>query len=71
MKDSERKAMFAKSELDRQKGIKHIQIIKNELEKNIIKMKNDPDNLDITKERTNLLKQLKQLKRKQEGFIPI
>jgi len=62
--DSQRKAMFA----NRQKGINHIQVIKNELEKNDLKMKNDPHNIDITKERTNLLKQLKQLRKKTARF---
>jgi len=45
-------------------GIKHIQLIKNELNDNLIKMKISPDNLNITKERTNLQKQLKQLRKK-------
>ena len=58
--DAQRKAMFA----NRQKGIKHIQIIKKELDDNLIKMKNNPDNLNITKERENLQKQLKQLRKK-------
>jgi len=50
--------------LSRDEGIKHIQLIKNELNDNLIKMKISPDNLNITKERTNLQKQLKQLRKK-------
>ena len=64
MNDRQQKAMFA----DRQKGIKHIKLIKNELINNLIKMKNNPDNLNITKERTNLQKQLKQLRKKHDYY---
>ena len=48
----------------KEKGRTHIQVIKNELDNNLIKMKNSPDNLNIIKERENLQKQLKQLRKK-------
>ena len=68
MKDSQRKAMFANQHIIKQKGVKHIQIIKNALKDNLIKMKNNPDNLNITKERENLHKQLKQLTKKHDYY---
>ena len=60
MKDANRIAMFAKNS----KEARHIGFIKKYLDENLIKMKNDPKNLDITKERMNLHRQLKQLRKK-------